>query len=150
MRRPTREPGRTARLRAPAALAVAVAVALVPALAGLAGCGGNSKPDYCSDRTDLENSIKGVTSAATSGDVNALKTQVAAIESDARTLVDSARSDFPSETAAIRTSVQSLQSAVTALPSSPSAAQVATVGSDAAAVVNSVTGFVNASKSKCS
>jgi hypothetical protein len=111
----------------------------------LAGCG-SSKPAYCTDRTNLENSVKGLTSSGVSG----LKSQLKQIQSDATTLVNSAKDDFPSETSAITSSVSALKTSVTALPSSPSAAQVATATRDAASVVSSVRSFVDASNSKCS
>jgi hypothetical protein len=123
---------------------VAAATAAATA-AGLAGCS-SGKPAYCTDRTNLQSSVKGLTSAGISG----IKTQLKQIESDASTLVSSAKSDFPSETSAITSSVNTLKSSVTALPSSPSAVQIATVGKDAAGVVSSVKSFVDASNSKCS
>jgi hypothetical protein len=111
----------------------------------LAGCG-SSKPAYCTDRTNLGNSVKGLTSSGVSG----LKSQLKQIQSDATTLVNSAKDDFPSETIAITSSVSALKTSVTALPSSPSAAQIATATRDAASVVSSVRSFVDASNSKCS
>ena len=125
-----------------------VAVAMLIAVA-VAGCGGSSKPSYCSDRSDLENSVKGLTSTASSGDISGLKSQVTKIQSDATSLVSSAKSDFPSQTSAVKSSVDGLQSTVKALPASPSASQIATVATGAASVVSSVKSFVNASKSKC-
>ena len=126
-------------------------VALVAAVALLAaaGCGGSSKPSYCSDRSNLESSVKGLTSAATSGDVSALKSQVTTIKSDATSLVNSAKSDFPTQTSAIKSSVDTLSGAVSALPSSPSRAQIAAIATDAAGVVSSVKSFSNATSSKC-
>ena len=111
----------------------------------LAGCG-SSKPAYCTDRTNLQNSVKGLTSSGISG----VKSQLKQIQSDATTLVNSAKSDFPSETGAITSSVNALKSSVAALPSSPSAAQIAIVTKDAASVVSSVKSFSNASSSACS
>jgi hypothetical protein len=125
--------------RVPPVLAAAAAVI------ALAGCG-SSKPGYCTDRTNLQNSVKGLTSSGISG----LKSQLNQIQSDATTLVSSAKSDFPSETGAITSSVNALKSSLAALPSSPSAAQIAAVGKDAASVVSSVKSFVDASNSKCS
>jgi hypothetical protein len=119
--------------------------AAAAAVIALAGCS-SSKPAYCTDRTNLQNSVKGLTSAGISG----IKTQLKQIESDATTLVSSAKSDFPSETSAITSSVNTLKSSVTALPSSPSVTQVATVTRDAGSVVSSVKSFVDASNSKCS
>jgi hypothetical protein len=126
-----------------ASVAILIAVAL-------AGCGGSSKPAYCSDRSALEDSVKGLDTAATSGGISGLQSQLTTIQSDATALVNSAKSDFPSETSAIKSSVDTLSSAVNALPSSPSTAQIATVATDAASVVSSVKGFTDATSSKCS
>jgi hypothetical protein len=122
---------------------VLLASAGVIAVVALAGC--SSKPAYCTDRTNLENSVKGLTSAGISG----LKSQLSTIESDATALVNSAKSDFPSQTSAISSSVSALKNSVTALPSNPSAAQVATVTKDAASVVSAVKSFTDATSSQC-
>jgi hypothetical protein len=127
-------------------LVVCIAVA---GLAVVAGCG-SSKPGYCSARTNLENSIKGLTSLNASSGISGLQSQLQKIESNATALVNSAKSDFPSQTSAIKTSVDSLTSAVKTLTSSPSAGEIATVAGDAASVVNSVKSFVSATSSKCS
>jgi hypothetical protein len=116
----------------------------------LAGCGSSSKPAYCSDRTDLQNSVKDLPSTTSSSGLSGLKSQVTTIKSDATSLVNSAKSDFPTETAAVKSSVDTLSSAVKALPSSPSSTQIAAVATDAASVVSSVKSFGDASKSKCS
>lgn len=129
--------------RAPVAFAAAGLVAL-------AGCSSTSStPAYCSDRTSLENSVKGLPSLASSSGISGLKSQLKKIESDATALVNSAKSDFPSQTSAIMSSVDALKSAVTALPSSPSAADIAPVAADAASVVSSVKSFTDATSSKC-
>jgi uncharacterized protein involved in exopolysaccharide biosynthesis len=131
--------------RARLLLACAVAAGVV----ALAACS-SSQPAYCSDRTNLQNSVKGLTSLNVSSGVSGLKSQVEKIQSDASAVVSSAKSDFPSETSAITTSVDALKSSVAALSSSPSAGQVATVTKDAANVVSSVKSFMDASNSKCS
>jgi hypothetical protein len=124
---------------------VPLVLAAAATAVALAGCG-SSKPAYCTDRTDLQNSVKGLTSAGISG----LKTQLKQVQSDASTLVSSAKSDFPSETSVITSSVDALKNSLSALPSSPSAVQAATVARDASSVVSSVKSFVDASNSKCS
>ena len=121
-------------------LACAAAVTVV----ALAGCG-SSKPAYCTDRANLENSVKGLTSSGISG----VKSQLTQIQSDATALVNSAKSDFPTQTSAITSSVNALKSSVTALPSNPSALQIATVTKDAASVVSSVKSFTDATSSQC-
>ena len=115
-----------------------------------AGCGDSDKPAYCADRTDLESSVKGLTSAASSGGVSGVEDQLTKIGGEVTALVDSAKEDFPTETSAMKSSIDALESAVKELPDSPSAADVVAIGSAAAAVVNSVTSFVDASKSECS
>ncbi len=138
------------RPRSRAAARTTVAVVAAGTLIALAGCGGSSKPAYCTDRTSLENSIKGLTSLSVSSGVSGLKSQLTTIASDATSVVNAAKSDFPSQTTAVKTSVDALEAAVKALPSSPSVTQVAGLATDAASVVSSVTNFTDASKSKCS
>jgi hypothetical protein len=128
---------------------VAVAVLSAVALIAAAGCG-SSKPAYCSDRTNLENSVKDLPSVASSSGIGGLQTQITTIKTDATSLVNAAKTDFPTQTSAVKSSVDALQSAVKALPSSPSAAQIAAIAADAASVTSSVKSFVDASKSKCS
>jgi hypothetical protein len=114
------------------------------ALVVLAGCG-SSTPNYCTDRANLENSVKGLTSAS----ISDLKSHLAQIQSDANALVESAKNDFPSQTSAISTSVSALKNSVTALPSDPSREQIATVTKNAAAVASSVKSFTDATSSQC-
>jgi hypothetical protein len=140
--RPRRNVGRAL---TPAPVAMVVAVGLVV----LAGCGA-SKPAYCSDRTNLQNSVKNLPSSVSSNGISGLTSQVTTIKSDATTLVSSAKSDFPTETSAVKSSVATLEGSVKALPSSPSATQIAAVGVDASNVVSSVKSFSDNSKSKCS
>ncbi len=115
------------------------------------GCGSSSsKPAYCSDRSSLENSVKGLTTAATTGGVSGLQSQVTTIQSDATKVVSSAKSDFPSETSSLKATVDQLVSSVKALPASPSTSQLAAIAINASAVVNSVKSFTDATSSNCS
>jgi hypothetical protein len=128
---------------------VPVACLAAALLAAVAGCGGSSKPAYCSDRSDLQSSVKGLSNLTVSSGVSGLKTQLTTIQSDANKVVSSAKSDFPSQTDAITTSVDTLQTAVQAVPSSPTAKQFAPVAAAAAGVVSSVKSFMDATNSKC-
>jgi hypothetical protein len=122
------------------------------AVAGLVmvvGCG-SSKPGYCTARTNLETSIKGLSSLNVSSGISGLETQLAKIQSNAQALINAAKSDFPSQTSAIKTSVDSLVSAVKALAKSPSPAQIAGLANDATSLGNSVKSFMSATSSKCS
>ena len=125
-----------------------VAFAAAAGLVALTGC--SSTPAYCSDRTNLENSVKGLPSQVSSSGISGLESQLNKVESDATALVNSAKSDFPSQTSAIMSSVDALKSAVTALPSSPSAADMAPVVADVARVKSSVKSFTDATSSNCS
>jgi len=118
------------------------------ALVALAGCG-SSKPAYCSARTNLESSVKGLTSLNTSSGISGLKAELEKVQTDASTLVSEAKTDFPSQTSAISSSMDSLTSAVKALSEAPSASQIATVASSASSVVSSVKSFMDATSSKC-
>jgi hypothetical protein len=120
------------------------------ALTGCSSSSSSGPPAYCAARTNLENSIKGLTSLNASSGVSGLKSQVTAIENNASKLVDQAKGDFPTQTSAITTSVNALKTSVAGLSSSPSAAQVATITKDAGTVVSSVASFMTASSSKCS
>jgi hypothetical protein len=126
----------------------ACAAALV--VVALAACGGSSKPAYCTNRANLESSVKGLTDLTASSGLSGLQAQIAKIQSDANALVSSAKSDFPNETSAIKSSVDSLATTIKTLPSSPSAANIATVGTQAASAVTAVQNFYNSTKSKCS
>jgi hypothetical protein len=126
-----------------AASAVTVAVAL-------GGCGGDDKPAYCSDRSNLQDSIQGLTDVDVRGNgISALETQLKAVASDAKSVVSSAKSGFPSQTSALSSSIDALTKSVQALPSSPSAQQIAGVAVAVSSVGSAVTGFTNATSSDC-
>ncbi|MEZ5078619.1 MAG: hypothetical protein R2725_14380 [Solirubrobacterales bacterium] len=119
------------------------------AITSLVACGGSSKPAYCSDRSSLEDSIKELPGFVTKADPNGLRTQTAAIETGARTLIESAEEDFPTETGAIGSAVRSLRATVQALPAEPTPTQLAKVGVEVATAVSAVKGFASATESKC-
>ncbi len=120
---------------------------VVIAVIALGGCG-SSKPAYCTARSNLSNSVKGLTSPE--GGLSGLQAQLKKIQTDATSVVNSAKSDFPNETSAIKSSVDGLSTAVKSLPSNPSAGQIAAIAPAAANVVNSVKSFSSAASSKCS
>ena len=137
---------RAALMRRPR-LAQVLTVAIV--MVALSGCG-SSKPAYCTARTNLTDSIKGLTNLSVSGGLSGLQAQLKKIQTDANSLVSSAKGDFPNETSAIKSSVDALSTDLKSLPSSPSAAQIAAIAPAAANVVSSVKSFTDATSSKCS
>jgi hypothetical protein len=128
-------------------IARVVCVTLV-SLVALAGCG-SSKPAYCSARTNLENSIKGLTGLNLSGGISGLEAQLKKIQTDANELVSKAKGDFPSETSAIKSSVDALTTTVGSISGTPSASEIATVASNASNVATSIKNFMDTTSSKC-
>jgi uncharacterized membrane protein HdeD (DUF308 family) len=125
----------------------ALAVLMLAMIVVASGCGG--KPEYCANLTTLQASVKSLPSEATKGGVSGLKTQLTTIESQAKTLAASAKSDFPTESSAVESSVAQLSSSVSGLTEKPAAAEIAALGLNASAVVNSVQAFTAATKSEC-
>jgi hypothetical protein len=116
------------------------------AMAFLTGCG---KPQYCSDLSTLQASVKDLPSVAGSKGVSGLEAQLKTIESNAKALQSSAKSDFPTESSAVESSVNQLKTSVSDLPAKPSGTQIAAIGINASAVVSSVNAFTSATNDKC-
>ena len=140
--------GQTARAGGGAKLVLVALVATLGLLAA-AGCGGSSKPAYCSDKSTLQDDVQSLTDSLKSGDISSLQSQLSTIKTDATTLESSAGSDFPSQTTAIKTSVDTLSSSVDALPANPTTDQIAALAVQAATVVSSIQSFSDATSSKC-
>jgi flavin reductase (DIM6/NTAB) family NADH-FMN oxidoreductase RutF len=130
-------------------LAGPLAVAAVAA-ASLAACGSSSssQPAYCSDRSDLQQSVSDLkdVNVTSSG---ALRAQVSKVDQSARALVASAKSDFPQQTSAISSSVAALNGSARSVAAAPSAKGVVSVGQDVAGVVSAAQAFSDATKDKC-
>jgi hypothetical protein len=142
-------PGRSRGRHGGSWLRIVLAGAIAIGIVALASCS-SSKPAYCTDRSNLQSAVNGLTSLTASSGASAWKSQVQMVQSAATTLVNSAKSDFPSQTSAITSSVNALKSSVATLSSSPSAAAIATVTKDASNVKSSVNSFTNATSSQCS
>ena len=89
------------------------------------GCGSSSKPDYCSDVSDLQSSVDDLKNVQLqSGALSTLQTDVQKVQSDANAVVSSAKQDFPTETSALQSSVSTLSASINALPAAPTAQQL--------------------------
>ncbi len=146
-----RSPSREHRLTAAAGLRRSVAAsAATLSLVLVAGCGGSSKPAYCSSVANLKTSVQALTNVnVVQNGLSSVKSAVQKIQSDAKTVVSSAKSDFPSETSAMETSVNALVSTANQLSASPSPATLATMATEATASVTAIKNFASATSSKC-
>ena len=136
------------KVRLHAALILAMAMAAAALVA--AGCGGSSKPDYCSDVSDLQqsvNDLKGV--QLQSGALSTIQTDVQKVQSNATAVVSSAKQDFPSQTSALQSSVSTLSATINALPQSPTAQQLVPLVPQIRSVGTAAQNLSNATNSAC-
>jgi hypothetical protein len=126
-------------------------LAAVVVAAGLMACGGSSKPSYCKDTANLKQSVQDLGSVSiVQGGTNALTSALSTVESNAKSVVSSAKGDFPDQTAAISSSIDALQKSARSLASSPGQpAVIAQVPGQISGVVKSVQDFSSATSSKC-
>ena len=134
--------------RIPLALAGAVALVAVAAC-GSSDASISSRPAYCSDRTNLQKSVKGLTGLNASAGVSGLEAQVNKVKTSANKLANATKSDFPNQSGALNSSIAALENSARSLASSPSAANIDTVARDAAKVVTATRNLVNATNAKC-
>jgi hypothetical protein len=127
-------------------------ILVVLAIAALVavGCGGSDKPAYCSNVSDLKQSVddlKGV--KIERGALSTLRTDLQKVQSNANAVVSSAKQDFPSQTSALKSSVSSLSTAVKQLPASPTAQQLVPLVLMVRSVVTAAKGLGSATSSAC-
>ncbi len=141
-------PRERVRARVVAALAAAALIGIA-----LAGCGSSStasKPQYCADQTNLQNSLHGLTNLNSGSGLSGLQAQITQIKNDSSALVASASSDFPTESSAVQSAANAVASSLQNVKSSPSAADIAVIGKNVANLSTALQNFTNATKSKCS
>jgi hypothetical protein len=131
--------------------AVLATVGLTVLLLPLAGCG-SSKPSYCAKEAELKSSVKALGEVnVLQGGTNAVTTALKKVETSATGLVEAAKSEFPTQTEAIDSSLTALMSSAKQLSSSPTDTSVISkIPGQVAALGSAVTGFTNATSSKCS
>jgi hypothetical protein len=134
------------RLRVVLTLAVALAaVALVAA-----GCGGDDKPEYCSNVSDLKQSVDDLKSVQLdSGVLSTVQTDVQKVQSNANAVVSSAKQDFPTETTALESSVSILFTSINKLPPSPTPQQLLALVPQIRSVGTAAQGLSGATSSAC-
>jgi outer membrane murein-binding lipoprotein Lpp len=131
-------------------LTLMVVVALSAATVVAAGCGSDNKPAYCSDVSDLKQSVNDLKDVQlNTGAVSTLQTDVQKVQSDTNAVVSSAKQDFPNQTSALQSSVSSLSTAIKQLPSSPSAQQLASLVPKISSTVTAAKNLEDATSSAC-
>jgi hypothetical protein len=118
----------------------------------LPGCGGSSKPAYCSSVNDFKDAVSGLASSKTvANGVSSLTAAVDKVETSGKQLVSDAKSAFPTQISALDQSLQALQTTAKQL-SDPAARQTALtqVPAEILAVKSSFDSLSSAAKSKCS
>jgi hypothetical protein len=109
-------------------------------------CGGD--PDYCSDVSELEQSVRDLGDVdVVAGGTNALRDALRGVEDQAEATIEAARDDFPEETRVMRDSLDSVRQSAGEL--SPTAEDIAPVATDVAAMVTAVEEFAGAAESEC-
>ena len=127
-----------------------LALALAAAALMVAGCGGDDKPDYCSDVSDLQSSVDELKSVDLGTDtLSTVRTDVEAVQSDTDAVVSSAKADFPDETSAFESSVSTLSTSVKELPASPTAEQLLALAPQIASSVSAADNLKSATSSAC-
>jgi hypothetical protein len=138
------------RVRAPLSVSLMVVLALSGAAVIAAGCGSDDKPAYCSDVSDLKQSVEDLRNVQLNSDaLSTLQTALQKIQSNANAVVTSAKQDFPSETSALESSVSSLSTAIKQLPSSPTPKQLTSLVPEISGIVTTAKNLENATSSAC-
>jgi hypothetical protein len=118
----------------------------------LGGCG--SKPAFCTNVSELEESVKSLGSLSVQSGVSGLQADLQKINSSAKAVVSSAKSEFPTQTGAIERSVTALESTVRELSSATTTqarnAAIAKLPGQVSAADTAFSEFSSATKSKCS
>ena len=110
----------------------------------------SSKPDYCSNVSDLQQSVNDLKSIQLqSGALSTIQTDVQKVQSNATAVVSSAKQDFPTQTSALQSSVSTLSATINALPASPTPQQLVPLAPQIRSVGTAAQNLSNATNSAC-
>jgi methyl-accepting chemotaxis protein len=124
--------------------------ALLAAAAFVAGCGDGDQPAYCSNVSELEESVGEIGDVKLeTGAIATLQDDLQTVQRNANEVVSSAKEDFPNETDAVKSAVSDLSTTVEQLPPSPTAQQLLPLASGVSAVVTASKDLVSAAQSAC-
>jgi hypothetical protein len=114
----------------------------------LAGCGGSSKPAYCSDVTNFEDAVTQLKNVSSP---SALVSQTKKVVSSGQTAIKAVKTSFAPEADALKNSLTTLANSVKELSSSGTrASALQRIPAEKTAVVTAADNFANAAKPKCS
>jgi hypothetical protein len=125
-------------------------MALAVAVLAAAGCGSSSKPAYCGNVTDLQNSVSSLKNVQLgSNTISTLKTDLQKVQTNANAVVSSAKQDFPNQTSALQASVSTLSNSINTLPPSPTPQQLLPLAPQVASAVSATDNLKSATSSAC-
>jgi hypothetical protein len=137
-------------MKVPPHMTVVALVSLAAVAVVVTGCGGASKPEYCSNVSELEESVDDLRNVQLeSGFLATLEADVNKVREDADAVVSSAKEDFPSETSALESSVSVLAEAINKLPPSPTTGQLLSLTPRISSTVKAAEELVSATESAC-
>ena len=112
-------------MKAPLRITMVALMALAAIAVVVTGCGSSSKPEYCSNVSELEESVDELGNVQLeSNSLATLEADLNKVQTNADAVVTSAKEDFPSETSALESSVSSLSDTINKLPPSPTTEQL--------------------------
>jgi hypothetical protein len=134
--------------RGPSPLVARLTVIVVLALTGagiLAGCGGSSKPAYCSDLTNFKNAVAQI--KTTTSSPSALVSQLKTVASTGQAAISAVKTNLAPETTAVKNSLAALENSAKQLTSSSTrGAAITAIPSEVDAVRTAADNLDNAAK----
>jgi hypothetical protein len=137
----------------PKPIAALAAVSLTGALL-IAGCGSSSKPAYCTQVTNFENSVKTLEGVEVSAsNISTISTDVQKVATSASEMASAVKGEFAPQISSVKSSVAALEATVKGVASAPSASTlshaVTVVPGQVEALEHSAAELKEATKSKC-
>jgi hypothetical protein len=120
----------------------------------LAGCGSSSKPAYCTQVTNFENSVKTLEQVEVSpSNISTITADVQKVGSRAKELESAVRTEFASQISSMKTSAGALEATLRELVSAPGSATIAhavsVVPAEIEGLKHSAAEIQEVTKSKC-
>lgn len=120
----------------------------------LAGCGSGSKPAYCTQVTNFENSVKTLEQAEVSpSNLNTIATDVQKVGTNSKELVSAVKTEFTPQINSMKGSVTAIEATLRELTSAPSSSTlshaITAIPAQVEALKRSAGEIQEVTKSKC-